>query len=410
MCGIVGTATRRDSAGILLEGLQRLEYRGYDSAGFAVLSSDGRIKRERRVGKVAALREAQAASGLDGTVGIAHTRWATHGKPSENNAHPHVSSNKVAVVHNGIIENHDLLRTELITAGYEFVSDTDTEVIAHLVDLKVNELHDLEAGVRGAIEQLQGAYAIAVIHGQYPDTIVAARSGSPLVVGVGFGENFVASDPQALRPVTDRFVFLNEGEFAVVTPDEVSIAGVTPEDLSARVVTLAAAQDAGSKGNYRHFMLKEIHEQPETVEATLEGRLSENSVLVNAFGAGAAEVFEKTKAIQIVACGSSYYTGLVARYWAEQLLGIPCQVEIASEFRYRSVAVIEDTLFVTISQSGETADTLAALRDATSGNYLASLCICNVANSSLVRESDFSLMINAGPEIGVASTKALRLS
>ena len=257
-----------------------------------------------------------------------------------------MSSNKVAVVHNGIIENHDLLRAELITAGYEFVSDTDTEVIAHLVDLKVNELHDLEAGVRGAIEQLQGAYAIAVIHGQYPDTIVAARSGSPLVVGVGFGENFVASDPQALRPVTDRFVFLNEGEFAVVTPDEVSIAGVTPEDLSARVVTLAAAQDAGSKGNYRHFMLKEIHEQPETVEATLEGRLSENSVLVNAFGAGATEVFEKTKAIQIVACcGSSYYTGLVARYWAEQLLGIPCQVEIASEFRYRSVAVIEDTLF-----------------------------------------------------------------
>jgi glucosamine--fructose-6-phosphate aminotransferase (isomerizing) len=406
MCGIVGTATRRDSAGILLEGLQRLEYRGYDSAGFAVLSSDGRIKRERRVGKVAALREAQAASGLDGTVGIAHTRWATHGKPSESNAHPHVSSNKVAVVHNGIIENHDLLRAELITAGYEFVSDTDTEVIAHLVDLKVNELNDLEAGVRDAIEQLQGAYAIAVIHGQYPDTIVAARSGSPLVVGVGFGENFVASDPQALRPVTDRFVFLNEGEFAVVTPDELSIAGVTPEDLSARVVTLAAAQDAGSKGNYRHFMLKEIHEQPETVEATLEGRLSENSVLVNAFGAGAAEVFEKTKAIQIVACGSSYYTGLVARYWAEQLLGIPCQVEIASEFRYRSVAVIEDTLFVTISQSGETADTLAALRDATSGNYLASLCICNVANSSLVRESDFSLMINAGPEIGVASTKA----
>ena len=406
MCGIVGTATRRDSAGILLEGLQRLEYRGYDSSGLAVLSSDGQVYRERRVGKVASLREAQAASGLNGPVGIAHTRWATHGKPSENNAHPHASSDKVAVVHNGIIENHEILRAELVQAGYQFTSDTDTEVIAHLVHAKVQELNEFESGVRAAIESLKGAYAIAVIHGDYPDTIVAARSGSPLVVGIGFGENFVASDPQALRPVTDRFIFLDEGELVVVTPTSVVIDGVPLGVSSEKIVTLEASQDAGSKGNYRHFMLKEIHEQPETIRATLEGRLSDQSVLVNAFGAGAEEVFAKTKAIQIVACGSSYYTGLVARYWSEQLLGIPCQVEIASEFRYREVAVIEDTLFVTISQSGETADTLAALRDATSPNYLASLCICNVANSSLVRESDFSLMINAGPEIGVASTKA----
>lgn len=406
MCGIVGTATRRDSVDILVEGLQRLEYRGYDSAGFAVLTDDGELKRERQVGKVQALRAAQEVSQLKGNLGIAHTRWATHGKPTQLNAHPHASSDKVAVVHNGIIENHDVLRADLVAGGYQFTSDTDTEVIAHLVHSLVEQTGGFVAGVEATLERLEGAYAVAVIHTDYPNQIVAARSGSPLVVGVGFGENFVASDPQALRPVTDRFVFLDEGELALVAPDVVQIRNVSSQEFDARVVTLDAAEDSSSKGNYRHYMLKEIHEQPDTIRATLEGRLSNKSVLVNAFGAGAGEIFEKTRAIQIVACGSSYYTGMVAKYWAEQLLGIPCQVEIASEFRYRDVAVIPGTLFVTISQSGETADTLAALRDATSDNYLASLCLCNVANSSLVRESDLSLMINAGPEICVASTKA----
>lgn len=406
MCGIVGTATRRNSADILIEGLQRLEYRGYDSAGFAILDGNGDLKRERRVGKVQELRNAQKASGLDGHIGIAHTRWATHGKPTENNAHPHASRETVAVVHNGIIENHETLRSQLSEKGYDFESETDTEVVAHLVHHETEKLGSLVKGVESTLAQLDGAYAIAVIHKDYPDTIVAARSGSPLVVGIGFGENFVASDPQALRPVTDRFIFLDEGELVEVTPTEVKVKGVGIDELRQRIVALEVTQDSADKGNYRHYMLKEIHEQPDTIRATLEGRVTDQNVLINAFGVGAHEVFAKTKAVQIVACGSSYYTGMVAKYWIEELIGLPCLVEIASEFRYREVAVLKDTLFVTISQSGETADTLAALRDATSENYLASLCLCNVPNSSLVRESDLSLMIKAGPEICVASTKA----
>lgn len=406
MCGIVGTATQRDSVGILIEGLQRLEYRGYDSAGYAVIDAAGKLQRERRVGKVDALRSAQAESGLQGKVGIAHTRWATHGKPTEGNAHPHASRDTVAVVHNGIIENHAELRSELKDQGYEFQSETDTEVIAHLAHAMIESHGDFTAGVAATLERLDGAYAVAVIHTDYPNQIVAARSGSPLVVGIGFGENYVASDPQALRPVTDRFIYLNEGELVTLSSDLVQIRGVAHEELRSRIVTLDASEENTGKGNYRHYMLKEIHEQPDTIRATLEGRIGHNKVLVNAFGVDAAAIFAETKAIQIVACGSSYYTGQVARYWFEELLGIPCQVEIASEFRYREVAVLKDTLFVTISQSGETADTLAALRDATSENYLASLCLCNVPNSSLVRESDLALMIKAGPEICVASTKA----
>ncbi len=406
MCGIVGTATQRDSVGILIEGLQRLEYRGYDSAGYAVIDAAGTLQRERRVGKVDALRSAQAESGLQGKVGIAHTRWATHGKPTEGNAHPHASRDTVAVVHNGIIENHAELRAELKDKGYEFQSETDTEVIAHLAHDLIEAHGDFTAGVKATLERLDGAYAVALVHTRYPNQIVAARSGSPLVVGIGFGENYVASDPQALRPVTDRFIYLNEGELVTLSSDSVQIAGVSLEELRGRIVTLDASEESTGKGNYRHYMLKEIHEQPDTIRATLEGRIGHGKVLVNAFGVDAAAVFAKTRAVQIVACGSSYYTGLVARYWFEELLGIPCQVEIASEFRYREVAVIKDTLFVTISQSGETADTLAALRDATSENYLASLCLCNVPNSSLVRESDLALMIKAGPEICVASTKA----
>lgn len=406
MCGIVGTATRRKSAGILIEGLQRLEYRGYDSAGFAVLDKDGKLQLERRVGKVKELREAQLASGLDGELGIAHTRWATHGKPTELNAHPHTSKEQVAVVHNGIIENHEDLRVELMGQGYEFASETDTEVVAHLVHAEVKKAENLRDGFEAAVKRLQGAYAIAVIHAGYPGQIVAAREGSPLVVGLGIGENFVASDPQALRPVTDRFIFLNEGEIVQLSADKIDVIGFSEDELHERVVTLGDVEDTADKGNYRHYMMKEIHEQPNTVRATLEGRVTDQHILVEAFGVGAAEVFSQVEAIQIVACGSSFYTGMVARYWVEELLGIPCNVEIASEFRYREVAVVKNTLLVTISQSGETADTLAALRDATSENYLASLCLCNVPNSSLVRESDFALMIKAGPEICVASTKA----
>ncbi len=404
MCGIVGAVTKRDVAGILIEGLQRLEYRGYDSAGLSVLSRDNEIQRMRRAGKVAELRAANQAAPALGTLGIAHTRWATHGKPTEGNAHPHVSRDCVSVVHNGIIENHEELREELRGGGYEFASETDTEVIAHLVHREVESAGDFRKGVESALDRLEGAYAVGVMHRAYPDTIIGARLGSPLVVGLGFGENFIASDPQALRPVTDRFIFLEEGEVAEISAGDVSIYGLSSESVQSRAVRLDDQRDASNKGNFRHYMLKEIYEQPETVAATLEERITDKRILERAFGINAPDIFAQAKAIQIVACGSSYYTALVSRYWIEQLTGLPCAVEIASEIRYRTAAVQPETLFVTISQSGETADTLAALRHAK--GYLASLCLCNVPNSTLVRESDLSLMIHAGPEIGVASTKA----
>ncbi len=404
MCGIVGAATQRDVAGILIEGLQRLEYRGYDSAGLSVLSRDNEIQRMRRAGKVAELRAANQVAPALGTLGIAHTRWATHGKPTEGNAHPHVSRDCVSVVHNGIIENHEELREELRGGGYEFASETDTEVIAHLVHREVESAGDFRKGVESALDRLEGAYAVGVMHRAYPDTIIGARLGSPLVVGLGFGENFIASDPQALRPVTDRFIFLEEGEVAEISAGDVSIYGLSSESVQSRAVRLDDQRDASNKGNFRHYMLKEIYEQPETVAATLEERITDKRILERAFGISAPDIFAQAKAIQIVACGSSYYTALVSRYWIEQLTGLPCAVEIASEIRYRTAAVQPETLFVTISQSGETADTLAALRHAK--GYLASLCLCNVPNSTLVRESDLSLMIHAGPEIGVASTKA----
>jgi glucosamine--fructose-6-phosphate aminotransferase (isomerizing) len=406
MCGIVGAATRRNVAGILLEGLQRLEYRGYDSAGLSIVDGQGNIQRLRRLGKVKALSDAWHAAPVDGQLGISHTRWATHGIPSTNNAHPHHSGDRVAVVHNGIIENHESLRAALQTDGYVFTSETDTEVMAHLIHQEVERCKDLRLGVSQALARLQGAYAVAVIHKDYPSTIIAARVGSPLVIGLGIGENFVASDPQALRPVTDRFIFLDEGEMAEVSPDAIIIHGTHDGSIESRTVRIDERIDATDKGNYRHYMTKEIFEQPETVAATLQGRVTAKHVLEGAFGVGAAAVFAQTQAVQIVACGSSYYTGLVARYWFEEIAGIPCSVEVASEFRYRQVAVPPGTLLVTISQSGETADTLAALRNATHENYVASLCLCNVANSSLVRESDLSLLIHAGPEICVASTKA----
>lgn len=405
MCGIVGAVAERNITAILVEGLKRLEYRGYDSAGVAVYTNDGALERTRRVGKVSELDAALAEHPLIGRLGIAHTRWATHGAPSERNAHPHFSGD-VAVVHNGIIENHEALREQLKALGYVFTSDTDTEVIAHLLTEKLKTLPDLSDALKAAVKELHGAYGLAVIHAQQPDRLVAARSGSPLVIGLGLGENFLASDQLALRQVTDRFMYLEEGDIAEIQRDKVQIWDVTGKAVERQTVQYTDGAEAADKGEFRHYMLKEIHEQPSVVQRTLEGRLSADQVLVQAFGPQAAELFAKVRNVQIVACGTSYHAGMVARYWLEELAGIPCQVEVASEFRYRKVVVQPDTLFVTISQSGETADTLAALRNAKELGFLASLAICNVGISSLVRESDLTLLTQAGREIGVASTKA----
>ena len=405
MCGIVGAVAERNITAILLEGLKRLEYRGYDSAGVAVYTNDQKLERLRRPGKVSELELALAEEPLVGRLGIAHTRWATHGAPSERNAHPHFSGD-LAVVHNGIIENHEALREQLKALGYVFTSDTDTEVIAHLLDHKLKDLPDLTVALKATVKELHGAYGLAVISAQQPDRLVAARSGSPLVIGLGMGENFLASDQLALRQVTDRFMYLEEGDIAEIRRDSVQIWDVSGQVVERESVQYRDGAEAADKGKFRHYMLKEIHEQPVVVQRTLEGRISQNQVLVQAFGPQAAELFAKVRNVQIVACGTSYHAGMVARYWLEELAGIPCQVEVASEFRYRKVVVQADTLFVTISQSGETADTLAALRNAKELGYLASLAICNVGISSLVRESDLTLLTQAGREIGVASTKA----
>jgi len=405
MCGIVGVVANREVGEILLEGLRRLEYRGYDSAGIAMLNHEGKLQRTRRQGKVSELSNACLKNPPTGRSGIAHTRWATHGEPSESNAHPHASGG-LAVVHNGIIENHEPLREALTKKGYEFDSSTDTEVIAHLLHHELKTTSSLREAMNRVLEQLEGAYAVAVIDEDNPGSIMAARLGSPLVVGIGIGENYIASDPQALRPVTDRFIFLEEGELVEITATEVTIFGHDKALVESRAVTLDKRDDATDKGGFRHYMQKEIFEQPNAIERTLAGRLSDKRVLTHAFGVAAESVFKEVATVQIVACGSSYYTGLVAKYWFEEYAGIPCHVEIASEFRYRKTVVLPKTLLVTISQSGETADTLAALRDAKDKNYIASLCLCNVPNSSLVRESDLALMLEAGIEICVASTKA----
>lgn len=405
MCGIVGAVAERNITAILLEGLKRLEYRGYDSAGVAVFTNDEKLERMRRPGKVSELEAALAEHPLVGRLGIAHTRWATHGAPCERNAHPHFSGD-IAVVHNGIIENHEALREQLKALGYVFTSDTDTEVIAHLLNHKLKDQPDLTVALKATVKELHGAYGLAVINAHQPDRLVAARSGSPLVIGLGLGENFLASDQLALRQVTDRFMYLEEGDIAEIRRDSVQIWDVTGQAVERQTVQYSDGAEAADKGEFRHYMLKEIHEQPSVVQRTLEGRLSPNQVLVQAFGPQAAELFAKVRNVQIVACGTSYHAGMVARYWLEELAGIPCQVEVASEFRYRKVVVQPDTLFVTISQSGETADTLAALRNAKELGFLASLAICNVGISSLVRESDLTLLTQAGREIGVASTKA----
>ena len=406
MCGIVGAIAQRPVTAILLEGLKRLEYRGYDSAGLVVLGADGKLHRQRTLGKVARLADAVEANPLPGTLGIAHTRWATHGEPSTQNAHPHIARQRCAVVHNGIIENHEQLRREQIAAGHTFTSQTDTEVVVHAVFDELAAGHDLTEAVRRTTARLEGAYALGVIDAEHPDRLVAARQGSPLVIGVGFQEYFIASDVFALLPVTNRFVFLEEGDLA-----ELRLGGLTIWDADGQVVERpvresSVAADSAERGEYRHFMQKEIFEQPKAVADTLEGRLVADHVLPSAFGTDAEAVLSATRAVTIVACGTSFHAGLVARYWIESMVGIPCRVEVASEYRYRNHVVPDGALFVTISQSGETADTLAALRNAKQSGYTTTLAICNVAESSLVRESDLVLLTRAGPEIGVASTKA----
>jgi len=406
MCGIVGGIAERDVVPILMEGLRRLEYRGYDSAGLAIEVEGRTIERRRTEGKVQRLQESLDAAPLHGSCGIAHTRWATHGVPSERNAHPQVSGPGLALVHNGIIENHEALRRELQALGYEFESETDTEVVAHRIRHYLAEGGDLLAAVKRTIADLDGAYALAVMSSDDPDRIVVARAGCPVVLGLGIGENFVASDVAALLPVTRRFIFLEEGDIALVTRKAVEI-----EDAAGRKVQRAAKEsalsaDAMERGQYRHFMQKEIHEQPRAVAETLSERIGAGKVLAQAFGPAAEKIFESVRAVQIVACGTSYHAGMVARYFIEKYARIPCMVEIASEYRYRQPVVPADTLYVTISQSGETLDTLEALRAAKKMGYLATVGICNVPESALVRESDLVLMTRAGPEIGVASTKA----
>lgn len=405
MCGIVGAVAQRDIAEILLEGLRRLEYRGYDSAGLAVVDAEGHMTRLRRLGKVQMLAQAAEEHPLHGGTGIAHTRWATHGEPSEGNAHPHVSEH-IVVVHNGIIENHEPLREELKARGYTFVSETDTEVIAHLVHWELEQGGTLRDAVLRTIPQLRGAYGTVIMDSRDPSTLLAARSGSPMVIGLGMGENFIASDQLALLPVTRRFIFLEEGDIAEVTRRSVTVFNTKGEQVKRQEIESNLQYDAGDKGAYRHYMQKEIYEQPNAIKNTLTGRISHGEVDLSELGANANELLSKVEHIQIVACGTSYNSGMVSRYWFESLAGVPCDVEIASEFRYRKSAVRRNSLMITLSQSGETADTLAALRLSKELGYLGSLAICNVPGSSLVRESDLALMTKAGTEIGVASTKA----
>jgi glutamine---fructose-6-phosphate transaminase (isomerizing) len=406
MCGIVGGIAQRDVVPILMEGLRRLEYRGYDSAGLAVEVPGGTIERRRTEGKVQRLQDSLDQAPLAGGCGIAHTRWATHGVPSERNAHPQVSGPGVALVHNGIIENHEALRRELQGLGYVFESETDTEVVAHRIRSYLDANGGLLDAVRHTVADLEGAYALAVVSSEDPDRIVVARAGCPVVIGLGIGENFVASDVAALLPVTRRFMFLEEGDLALVTRESVKVWDASGAPAKREEKESALSADAMERGQYRHFMQKEIHEQPRAVAETLSERIGAGKVLERAFGPGAPEMFDATRAVQIVACGTSYHAGLVARYFIERLAGIPCMVEIASEYRYRKPVVPAGTLFVTISQSGETLDTLEALRAAKKMGYLGTLGICNVPESALVRESDLVLMTRAGPEIGVASTKA----
>jgi len=405
MCGIVGAIAGRNILPILMDGLQRLEYRGYDSAGVVVRDAAGELKRFRALGKVSVLKALVDHSDIAGNLGIAHTRWATHGAPAERNAHPHMSGVRVAVVHNGIIENHRLLRDRLLALGYTFTSETDTEVIAHLMANKLEGGKDLYAAVVETAAELEGAYALAAASPEDADRIVVTREGSPLVIGLGEGENFIASDVAALLPVTRRFIFLEEGDVAEIRRDGITICNADGDQVMRPIKTSELSSASIDKGQYAHYMLKEIHEQPAVIAETLEGRIHKGRLLEASFGHETTSLLDKARHVQIVACGTSYHAGMVARYWLEEI-GIPCSVEVASEYRYRKVVVPEASLLITISQSGETADTLAALRGSRANGYIGSLTVCNVPESSLVRESDVCFMTRAGTEIGVASTKA----
>lgn len=407
MCGIVGAVAQRDVAPILMEGLKRLEYRGYDSAGIAIIDANQQLQRHRALGKVRELQSLLQAQPLLGNTGIAHTRWATHGKPSESNAHPHVSHNEIMLVHNGIIENYEVLRTRIVDLGYQLSSETDSEIVAHLLHWHLQSGQDFLAAVLATAAELEGAFAIGFIHCNEPGRLIALRRGSPLVVGIGIGEHFIASDHLALLPVARHFIYLEEGDVADVRRESVTIFDSVGKPVERAVHISDLSHDIAEKGNYRHFMLKEIFEQPQAVRATLGGRIGRQRVLEETFGAEATQLLTQVRRVQIVACGTSYHAGLVGRYWLEEA-GIPCQVEIASEIRYRQTVVEPDTLLVMLSQSGETADTLGALRAVKSLGlgYLATMAICNAPESSLVRESNLVLMTAAGPEIGVASTKA----
>lgn len=405
MCGIVGAVAQRDVSPILIEGLRRLEYRGYDSAGIAILE-EGNLQRARVLGKVNGLVQLLDKRPLGGGTGIAHTRWATHGKPSVDNAHPHLCRDKVALVHNGIIENHESLRKSQQQQGYEFYSDTDTEVVVNQVHADLQNSNDLLQAVMSTVEKLEGAYALGVICNEEPDRLIAARFGSPLVIGVGIGEYFIASDVFALLPVTQRFIILEEGDIADIHRDGIQIYDNEHKPVSRPITVSELSSEAVDKSGYRHYMLKEIFTQPLAVANTLEGRLLNGRIIEESFGKLASELFDKTQAVHIVACGTSYHAGLIASYWIESIAGIPCRVEVASEYRYRDAAIQAGTLFVTISQSGETADTLAALQLAKSLNYIGTLGICNAPESSLTREADLVFLTRAGHEIGVASTKA----
>ena len=406
MCGIVGAVAKNDISPILLEGLKRLEYRGYDSAGFAIINSDEKLQRIRIKGKVNKLHEQYKLAPLLGSTGIAHTRWATHGKPSIKNAHPHTCNDQLALVHNGIIENHHKLREELISAGFKFKSDTDTEVIVNALFSKLNSKTDLLAAMFKVIKILKGAYALGVINTDNPDRLIVARKGSPLVIGIGVDEYFVASDVFALLPATQKFIYLEEGDVADITADKLTIYDKNKKIVERPIHISETSVDLTDKEGYRHYMLKEIFFQPDAISNTLKGRVTEDQIIVNEFGKNADSIFSKVECVKIVACGTSYHAGLIAAFWMEKIANIHCQVEIASEYRYRKTVILDNTLFVTISQSGETADTLAALKTADDAGYLSTLAICNVDESSLTRDSELCFLTHAGIEIGVASTKA----
>ncbi len=406
MCGIVGAVSERNIEKILIRGLKRLEYRGYDSAGLAVIGANHQLQRLRTLGKVRELENALHSSDLHGTTGIAHTRWATHGAPSEHNAHPLTSHDQFALVHNGIIENHEALRKKLLEKGYSFSSETDTETVVHLLHFHYQTTQDFLKATQQTVAELEGAYALGIISSLYPDQLIAVRHGSPLVIGQGIVENFFASDPLALSPVTKQFIYLEDGDIARITCHSIEIYDAEKKQVERKLHNLELNFDVADRGDHRHFMSKEIFEQPNAIAANLEGRITKNAVLDTAFGMQAKELFAKVEHVQLIACGTSYHAALVARYWIESLAGVACSVEVASEYRYRKMVVPKNSLLVTLSQSGETADTLAALRLAKKLGFLSSLAICNVPESSLVRESDFHFMTRAGAEIGVASTKA----